>query len=219
MYRLYHLDRSPYGWKTRIVVAEKNVPVTLVIPENKTEDAEFARKNPFKLTPVLELPDGKTIYESTVINEYLEEAHPAPAMLPKDPWERARVRMIEDTTDQYFFGALRTLVLAQFEYQPPHLLRKPASAVDMTAVEEGKKKVYEHLQRLEGELQGRTWFGGEIFSLADAALVAPLAERLPMLGILPDARYPRLLDWTRRALERPSVASTRPKQPLTIKEG
>jgi glutathione S-transferase len=68
--------------------------------------AYFARLNPFRLTPILQLEDGRTICESTAINEYLEETHPNPPMLPKDPYERARIRMLEDSTDLYLYRAL-----------------------------------------------------------------------------------------------------------------
>ena len=46
MLKLHHLDRSPFGWKVRIVLAEKDVPHELVIPDNKSEDAAFAKLNP-----------------------------------------------------------------------------------------------------------------------------------------------------------------------------
>jgi len=101
MLKLYAFDRSPFGWKVRVALAEKNVPYEMIVPENKNEDPAFARLNPLRKTPVLVLEDGRSIYESSVINEYLEEAFPKPAMLPKDLFERARVRMIEDTYDQY----------------------------------------------------------------------------------------------------------------------
>ena len=218
MLKLHNFDRSPFGWKVRLVMAEKKVPHQLLAPENKAESASFAKLNPFRLTPVLELEDGRTIYESTVINEYLEEVHPTPAMLPKDPYERARVRMLEDTTDQYLYLALRDFRNAQYEYAPPFLIPKKASEVDHKAMEDGKKKIHEHLARLEKELTGRTWFGGEIFSLADAALAAPLTGSLPLLGILPDAKYPNLAAWARRISERPSYTASAPKEPLRIKK-
>ena len=101
MLKLHHLDRSPFSWKVRMVLEEKEDPVQARDPENKSEDPAFLKLNPFRLTPVLSSKAGGTIYESTVINEYLEDAYPEPAMLPKEPLRRARVRMIEDTTDQY----------------------------------------------------------------------------------------------------------------------
>src|SRR2546425_8218035 len=80
MLKLYAFDRSPFGWKVRVALAEKKIQYEMIVPENKNEDPAFARLNPFRKTPVLALEDGRTIYESTVINEYLEETQPQPAM-------------------------------------------------------------------------------------------------------------------------------------------
>src|SRR5438093_8292955 len=110
--KLHALDRSPYSWKTRLVISEKKIPCEIVAaPENKNDDPAFARLNPFKLTPVLELEDGRTLYESSIINEYFEQTCPDPPMLPRDAYERARVRMIEDTTDQYLLPSSRKFTL------------------------------------------------------------------------------------------------------------
>lgn len=201
-----------------MVLEEKGVPYTLVIPEKKAEDPAFAKLNPFRLTPVLELPDGSTIYESTVINEYLEDAYPEPAMLPDDPYDRARVRMIEDTTDQYLYVALRDFRMAQFEYAPPFLVRKKPDEVDHKLLETSRVKVHEHLTRLESELAGRKYFGGVMFSLADVALAPPLTASLKLLGVLPDKRYPLIAAWTARIVERASYIASAPKEPLRIRD-
>src|SRR5437867_10660324 len=58
MLELHDFDRSPFGWKTRIVLGEKKVPYEMFVPENKAESATFGKLNPFRLTPVLELEDG-----------------------------------------------------------------------------------------------------------------------------------------------------------------
>jgi glutathione S-transferase len=216
--KLHHLDRSPFGWKVRMVLFEKNVPHELVIPENKSEDPGFLKLNPYRLTPVLELADGRTIYESTVINEYLEEAYPEPPMLPKDAYERARVRMIEDTTDQYLYAAMRDFRTAQFEYAPPFLVRKKADEVDHKLLESGRAKIHEHLTRLEEELAGRAFFGGAAISLADAGLVPVLTGSMPLMGVLPDERYPRIAAWTARVKERPSYKASAPQAPLRIRD-
>jgi len=218
MLKLHHLDRSPFGWKVRMVLEEKKAAYTLVIPENKSENPAFLKLNPFRLTPVLELEDGATIYESTVINEYLEERFPEPAMLPKDPYERARIRMIEDTTDQYLYVALREFRMAQFEYAPPFLVRKKAEEVDHKLLESSRIKLHEHLTRLESELAGRSYFGGSMFSLADAALAPPLTASLKLLGVLPDKRYPLIAAWSARIVERSSYIASAPKEPLRIRD-
>ena len=135
----------------------------------------------------------------------------------RDPYERARVRMLEDTSDQYVYSAVRGLAMSQFEFSPPYLIRRKPETVDHRTLEESRAKVHEHLARLDSELSGRTWFGGT-FSLADAALAPPLTGMLRLLGILPDQRYPNILAWTRRIAERPSYLASAPKQPLSIKE-
>jgi glutathione S-transferase len=219
MLKLHNFDRSPFGWKVRIVLAEKKVPYDPVVPQNKNEDPAFARLNPFRKTPVLELEGGRTVYESTIIGEYLEEAFPEPAMLPRDPYERARIRMIEDTADQYFYPVVRAAIMAEFENNPPLLIRKKADKVDHKALEEARVKIHDHLALLEQELKGRTWFGGDQFSLADAALAAPITGTLTLLGILPSPKYPNLGGWISRIKGRPSYKTSAPKEPMTIKEG
>jgi glutathione S-transferase len=216
MLKLHHFDRSPFSWKVRMVLAEKNVPYETVVPENKAESAEFARLNPLRLTPVLELPDGRTIYESTIVNEYLEEAHPRPAMLPKDPYERARVRILEDTADQYLYPAHGSLRKALYEYAPPFLIPKKPAEIDEKQVAEARAKLHSVLALFEKAIEGRTWFGGDMLSLADAGLVPAITGSLPLIAVLPDARYPGLEAWTRRVKERPSYRESAPKQPLTI---
>ena len=218
MLKLRHLDRSPFCWKVRMVLAEKIVPHKLIVPENKYEDPSFLKLNPFRLTPVLELDGGATIYESTVINEYLEDAFPEPAMLPKDSYERARIRMIEDTTDQYLYATLRDFRTSQFEYAPPFLVRKKADEVDHKLLDASRIKLHEHLTRLESDLAGRTYFGGAMFSLADVALVPPLTASLKLLGVLPDKRYPLIAAWSARVVERSSYIASAPKEPLRIRE-
>jgi len=216
--KLHDLDRSPYCWKVRIVLAEKGVPYDSVLATERQTDDAFGKLNPFRMAPVLELADGRSVYESTVICEYLEEAYPQPAMLPKDPYERARVRIIEDTTDQYLYAASKLFTLAQYKWEPPYLTRKPTAEIDETSREEGRAKVEKHLAYLEDQLGDRRFFGGDMFSLADAALTPVLAGGMRLHGFLPSARYPKLSSWIPRVLERPAVASTVPKVPLTIKD-
>lgn len=216
MLKLYHLDRSPFGWKIRIVLDEKQIPHETIVPRDKAVDPEFGRLNPYRLTPVLVLEDGRSIYESTVIAEYLEERFPEPPMLPTDLWERARIRMLEDTTDQYLQGAIREYRSALFDYDPPRFRPKPPVSADPGKADAAASRIHEHLARLDAELQGRTWFGGDLFSLADAALVGPLTGALPMFGFLPDPRYPRVAAWADRIALRPSCRRSAPREPMRI---
>ena len=216
MLKLHDLDRSPFCWKVRLVLAEKGIPHEIVTPQDKATDPAFERLNPFRLTPVLQLSDNRTIYESTVICEYLEDAYPDPAMLPHDPYERARLRMLEDTCDQYLYPAVRGFVTSQYVYDPPLLRRKPASEVDEKLREESRAKIEKHLAYLEEQIGDRRWFGGDLFSLADCALAAPLTGAMRLHQFLPDERWPRLGAWVNRVAERSSFLRTAPKVPTSI---
>jgi Glutathione S-transferase, N-terminal domain len=73
--------------KVRIALSEKRIPwepiyVNLRAVEHKTP--EFLALNPYGKVPVL-LDEGAVIYESTVVNEYLEDRFPEPPLMPTDP--------------------------------------------------------------------------------------------------------------------------------------
>ncbi len=218
MLKLHDLDRSPFCWKVRLVLAEKGIPCEIVTPQDKANDPVFGKLNPFRLTPVLELGDGRTVFESTVICEYLEDAYPDPALLPHDAYQRARIRMIEDTTDQYLYPAVRGWVTSQFNYEPPVLRRKPATEVDEKLRDESRGKIERHLDYLESVLGDGRWFGGDTFSLADCSLAAPLAGAMRLHQFLPGDRWPKVSGWAARITDRSSFVRTAPKLPTRIEE-
>jgi maleylpyruvate isomerase len=92
--RLHGYFRSSAAYRVRIALALKgiaveNVPVNLLRGEQQGE--EFRRLNSQGLVPVLQAAEG-TITQSLAIIEWLEETHPEPALLPRDPYLRARAR-------------------------------------------------------------------------------------------------------------------------------
>jgi glutathione S-transferase len=89
---LYDAERCPYCARVRIVLAEKDIEYETVVIDLSDRPAWLYEKNPLGKVPVLE-EDGFTLPESEVINEYLEERYPEPALLPADPAARALVRL------------------------------------------------------------------------------------------------------------------------------
>ena len=92
--RLHGYFRSSAAYRVRIALALKglkaqSVPVHLLRGEQRGE--AFRRLNPQGLVPVMETGEG-IITQSLAIVEWLEETHPQPALLPRDPYLRARVR-------------------------------------------------------------------------------------------------------------------------------
>lgn len=95
--RLYSFFRSSASYRVRIALALKGLPyetTSIKFSENAHRTDSFRKVNPQKRVPVLDLGDGNLLLQSLAIIEYLEETHPEPALLPKDPIERARVRAI-----------------------------------------------------------------------------------------------------------------------------
>jgi maleylacetoacetate isomerase len=93
--KLYNYFRSSASFRVRIALALKGLrydylPVHLAKGEHK--QAGYAAVSPSLLVPMLELDDGQRLGQSMAIIEYLDETHPEPALLPRDPLARARVR-------------------------------------------------------------------------------------------------------------------------------
>jgi len=94
---LYGYFRSSAAYRVRIALNLKGLAYdqTFVHLAKLEQLADsFAAINPQKLLPVLVTDDGTQLTQSLAIIEYLEETHPEPALLPKDPVERARVRAL-----------------------------------------------------------------------------------------------------------------------------
>ena len=98
MITLYDADRCPYCARVRIVLAEKDVEYETVTIDLRDRPDWLYEKNPLGKVPVLE-EDAFVLPESDVINEYLEERYPEPALLPVDPGARARVRLAIERFD------------------------------------------------------------------------------------------------------------------------
>jgi len=96
--RLYDYFRSSAAYRVRIALNVKGVKpdARTHVPLRKggQRARDYLARNPQGLVPALELDDGRVLTQSLAIIEYLEETHPAPPLLPRDPAERVRVRGI-----------------------------------------------------------------------------------------------------------------------------
>jgi len=99
MVRLYSFFRSSAAYRVRIAlnlkgVAFETVAIHLTKDGGRQHAAEFRAVNPQQRVPALALDSGEVLLQSLAIIEYLDEVHPDPPLLPKDPIERARVRAV-----------------------------------------------------------------------------------------------------------------------------
>ena len=115
--KLFTFSTSPYARKVRMMLEYKGLECEMAercYSLDRKPDLRDASER--AEVPVLVLDDGRTIADSTIICEYLEDAHPRPPVFPADPFERARMRAIDDLCDRtfdatvfgYFLGVVRS---------------------------------------------------------------------------------------------------------------
>ncbi len=196
MIKLYDFKSSPNCQRVKIVLAEKHlpyetVPIDLRAQQQKTPD--YLKLNPHGKVPVL--TDGDTVlYESCIINEYLDEKYPDPPLLPKDPAARAKARILIDYGMAHFDGPYQKLRM--------ELLKDPKEQ-NQQFIEGAKSDLKKLLQRFEAEIGEKAYLAGD-FSLVDADLL-PRFTRLEGFGVLPDPSLPRLGKYLQRMKARASV--------------
>ena len=200
MMKLYDFLPCPFGQKVRIVLAEKSLTYELIqidLAQGDQRRPEFQRLNPFARVPVL-VDEDTTVYDSTIIIEYLEDEYPEPPVLPTigSSALRARARLFEDFAD------------ASFTPQVGQLMAEMARAEgerDQARLQRLHRLIERALDYLNHELTGQQFLAGD-FSVADISFV-PRVLVLGDLGIDASTNRPNVDAWIKRMLERPSIQS------------
>ena len=192
---LFNVPTSPFGARIRIQAAAKRLALEVVDPPGGLGSPEFFAINPFGKVPVLRTEDGD-IYESAVIQEYLEDRFPNTSLRGANPPQAAAVRTFVRAVDLYLFPALFRLRSAD-----PIQLHAAATVVDELKV------VVDRLARLKaGPL-----LCGSLLTLADCALAPAyfytdlFARRLGLTS--PFDHHPSFTTWWADVNERDEMQS------------
>ncbi len=202
--KLISFDICPYVERARIVLLEKGLPHDLEFIDLANKPAWFLEISPMGRVPVL-LVDGRPIFESMVINEFLNELQPDPPLFPLDPVARAEGRgWIVFANDVAMpAGGAAMLAIASGA-------RGDALAPTLTPLADALGKLERQLGRGSGP-----FFLGLDFSLVDASY-APflrrwrLAEGWGTAEARLLARFPKVTAWAEAMLSRASVAAAEP---------
>jgi glutathione S-transferase len=238
MLKLYHNGFSTCSQKVRLVLAEKGLDFVsheVDLLSGAQHDPAYVKINPNHVVPTL-VHDDAVLIESTLINEYLDEAFPDRPMRPADARGRHAVRLWTKRVDEKVHAATAVVTFAVgprnlLLQQPAEVREANINSIPDPASRAARRSVIEHgveapefdgalgrmialLDQMEAALgSGRRWLSGDFFGLADACAL-PYVLRLDHLAMAPllaaDIR-PALADWYQRAQARPAfeIAVTR----------
>jgi glutathione S-transferase len=229
MLTLYHNDASTCSQKVRFTLAEKGLDWesrTLDLRAGDQQTPEYLALNPNGVVPTL-VDDGKVIVESTVINEYIDDAVDPGSLRPAGAIGRARMRQWTKQLDEGVHaatGVLSTCIAFRHQHfavkTREEIEQQLARMPDAAKRERQTRNIFDGVEspffpgalkrfdRLVGDmdtaLESGPWLAGDTFSLADVAY-APYAVRLDhlQLGLLWDER-PHVAAWYERIRARPA---------------
>jgi len=199
MIKLYTFPPSTNSRKVRIALIEKGLEferINIDLSKKEQKNPEYLKIHPFGQVPALD-DEGFIIYDSTIINEYLEDEYPYPPLLPKDSEGRARARLMEDFRDTHFNPHFVEII---------HEVRKPEGQKDLKLIEHAKAEITKCFERIEKELEGKEYLAGT-FGLADIAYMSNI-DLLERFQIPVESKYQNMLAWIERLKTRPSYAAS-----------
>lgn len=231
MLKLFHADTAVCAAKVRLVLAEKEIPYEsqlMVLLRGDQFDPAYLKLNPNGVVPTI-IHDDRVVIESTVINEYLDDAFPDKPLRPADAYGRARIHLWTKREDS-IHDAINTmtwstvfrddLLKKPVEEQRARVEKLPDPArrtkyrlmlqdgIDAPIVFEALVRFARLFRDMEAALANGPWLMGEKFSLADAGLLSFFyrLELLQMSRLWKD-HYPKVTNWFERASARPTFKS------------
>jgi stringent starvation protein A len=185
---LYSGTTCPFSHRSRFVLFEKGMDFEIrdVDLYNKPED--IAVMNPYAQVPILVERD-LILYESNIINEYIDERFPHPQLMPGDPVDRARVRLFLLNFEKELFVHVSTL--------------EARGAKNEKTVEKAKQQITDRLTQLSPVFLKNKFMMGDTFSMLDV-VIAPLLWRLNHYGINLSKNAAPLLKYAERIFSRPA---------------
>ena len=185
MMTLYSGTACPFSQRCRIVLFEKGMDFRVVDIDLFDKPEDLAVMNPYNRTPVLVERD-LILYESNIINEYIDDRFPHPQLMPADPVMRARAR----------------LFLFRFEDE----LFSNIEALERGAQKQADKArglIRDSLTQIAPVFAHQKYMLGDEFSMLDVA-IAPLLWRLDFYGIQLPRQGAPLMKYAERLFSRPA---------------
>tara|TARA_R110002167_G_scaffold366367_2_gene595469 strand:- start:1660 stop:2325 length:666 start_codon:yes stop_codon:yes gene_type:complete len=190
----YGADVCPFAYRVRLALAEKNINHEYVPIDLQAIPPWFHEISPTNKVPLLK--HGRNfVWESTVINEFLEDVYPEPHLLPRDPVDRAHARIWIEYCNKTFQPNFCGLVFEADEAKQKEI--KVALCMSL-----------EYINKELGERETGPYWLGENISLVDLTFY-PFLEQFVVLDHYRDFKLPASLShlkaWVAVMQSRPSV--------------
>lgn len=182
MITLFSSGICPNSHRTRLVLAEKELPVEIIEADPEHPPVKLLELNPYGKVPTIE-DRGTVLFEASVVSEYLDERYPHPPLKPGSPAERAQLRL--------------SVMRIEKEIYPLYFELEKASDKS-----EAMKKIEEYMEAIDIYLARQPYFIGEAYTLADITF-APILWRLVPMGLNTE-NMPHLEAYMDRLFERPA---------------
>ena len=200
MLKLYCFPRSGNSREVKIVLAEKNIPfepINVHADKAVKESSEFKKASPKGTVPAI-IDGDVCMAEAFLINQYLDEKYPTPALMPKDDQKKEEIRKFVAVIDKKLVLNIGLLVIECL------LKPKPEQREDFKAIK--RAEVLSGLKEMDQRLEGRDYLFGD-YSLADVA-VTPHIAALPILGSGIPQDLKNATAWFQRIQARPSFKNS-----------
>lgn len=191
---LYAGSNDPYSHRTRIVLFEKEVECQIVEVDINKKPRELGEYNPYNQVPTM-IDRDLVLYESLIINEYLDERLPHPPLMPVDPVSRARARLMMHRFDRDWYSQIPLI-----------------EGEDKRLGTKARNTIRDGLTVISPIFKEQPFVMGEEFSLVDCAL-APILWRLDAWKISLPRQAKPIQEYAERVFARGSF-----KQSLTDAE-
>jgi GSH-dependent disulfide-bond oxidoreductase len=231
MLTIYHWEPNANSGKPLLAATEKGVPFESVyIDMRKFEHhtPQYLAINPLGVIPAA-MHDGMNLYESTAIMEYIDAAFDGPALRPRDPLGRWRMRWWMKLADEYYAPAVSMTAWSRNRSMGEHAgesradIEKRIAAIPqkerqvswskaifgtftVQEMADSHRRVRYAARIMEEALSRGPWLSGEAYSLADMTMFCqcygvPLREDSPVN----ERDTPRTMEWLRAIAERPAT--------------
>jgi glutathione S-transferase len=175
-----------------MVLHEKGIDFETYEVDLSNKSEEFLDASPTGKVPVVVI-EGESIYESNVVNQYIDEVTEGPRLMPEDPKKRAHARIWMAFADADFFPAVFAASVGR------------ERGFSEERISKAWEKLRTALGKLEERLEGRDYLAEE-YSLADVAYAGNFVRvrELEERGELSLEEYPNVAAWMRRIEDRAS---------------